>query len=505
MLSTGDSQQYANPASSLSRPPPAKQQSTMNSQSSLSEIAVFVAGASENAGAAAVCASGFSELKGMELETGEMPVASSSSLSSSEPDTACENCGLHCVCAGLCDRCDREFCVDCMDEPLIQCSVCSVRLCHDCNHLEAELICDGCNCSFCFGCSDVLEQCYNCELFFCHECWINFGDSRKPTKCSVCMFRLCQNCIDPGFSRCQNCDVIWCGYNSCQPLRSCSCSSCGIMFCDSCHDLGASQIQTCERCKATFCSINPQCIEETKFNTKCSDCGKIWCVKCSGEHMDTRKCDRCSIIRCETCMDTATQKFLNFCASCDGCLCNSCTSFTHCSFCEDDECEACSLSVSCVTCYQRTCLGCINNNPDSGLFCDRCGIFSCSYCHDVSNSICYNCSIAICPPCQSSLSFSTAFHGPDHLCIRCFTWPRSQRVNNTMEALPDESRLFLHKPYPSCQLLLEMRAAVENRAARVIQRNCHNWLWKPVQRDGSQCIHIRLAFRELREHLFADK
>ncbi len=35
----------------------------------------------------------------------------------------------------------------------------------------------------------------------------------------------------------------------------------------------------------------------------------------------------------------------------------------------------------------------------------------------------------------------------------------------------------------------------EEKAVRIIQKHCHNWLWKPICNDGTQ--FIRLSLKEL--------
>ena len=41
---------------------------------------------------------------------------------------------------------------------------------------------------------------------------------------------------------------------------------------------------------------------------------------------------------------------------------------------------------------------------------------------------------------------------------------------------------------------MKRRYKRKNKAAMVIQRYCHNWLWC---KDGSTCINIRLSLKEL--------
>ncbi len=35
----------------------------------------------------------------------------------------------------------------------------------------------------------------------------------------------------------------------------------------------------------------------------------------------------------------------------------------------------------------------------------------------------------------------------------------------------------------------------EEKAARIIQNGCHNWLWKPVCKDGTLGINVRLGMK----------
>lgn len=46
----------------------------------------------------------------------------------------------------------------------------------------------------------------------------------------------------------------------------------------------------------------------------------------------------------------------------------------------------------------------------------------------------------------------------------------------------------------------EMKREMERRekAVRVIQKGCHNWLWKPICNDKTHGINVRLSLRELR-------
>jgi hypothetical protein len=43
----------------------------------------------------------------------------------------------------------------------------------------------------------------------------------------------------------------------------------------------------------------------------------------------------------------------------------------------------------------------------------------------------------------------------------------------------------------------EKRKKEENNAATVIQRGCHDWLYKPLLKDGSHGINARLSLKEL--------
>jgi hypothetical protein len=38
-----------------------------------------------------------------------------------------------------------------------------------------------------------------------------------------------------------------------------------------------------------------------------------------------------------------------------------------------------------------------------------------------------------------------------------------------------------------------------NKAARIIQNGCHNWLWKTECKDGAMGIVLRLSLRQLRD------
>ena len=47
------------------------------------------------------------------------------------------------------------------------------------------------------------------------------------------------------------------------------------------------------------------------------------------------------------------------------------------------------------------------------------------------------------------------------------------------------------------QLIDNVHLMIENYAALIIQRGCHNWLWKPICKDGSLGINCRLSIRQL--------
>ena len=37
-----------------------------------------------------------------------------------------------------------------------------------------------------------------------------------------------------------------------------------------------------------------------------------------------------------------------------------------------------------------------------------------------------------------------------------------------------------------------------NKAAQIIQNGCHNWLWKPITKDGKLGINVRIGLRALK-------
>ena len=46
------------------------------------------------------------------------------------------------------------------------------------------------------------------------------------------------------------------------------------------------------------------------------------------------------------------------------------------------------------------------------------------------------------------------------------------------------------------QRIQRIRNALEHDAAIIIQRNCHNWLWAPICRDGTMGLMVRRNMME---------
>lgn len=51
------------------------------------------------------------------------------------------------------------------------------------------------------------------------------------------------------------------------------------------------------------------------------------------------------------------------------------------------------------------------------------------------------------------------------------------------------------KKYP--EIYPWQKEKLKNKAARIIQRNCENWLWKPVCKDGSNGIHAKMLMKHV--------
>ena len=41
-----------------------------------------------------------------------------------------------------------------------------------------------------------------------------------------------------------------------------------------------------------------------------------------------------------------------------------------------------------------------------------------------------------------------------------------------------------------------MKLITKNKAARIIQNKCFNWIWKPICRDGQFGIQVKLTKKE---------
>lgn len=177
---------------------------------------------------------------------------------------------------------------------------------------------------------------------------------------------------------------------------------------------------------------------------------------------------------------------MEFCESCERSLCSSCVKFNTCGGCGQQLCSDCAPQWA--NCNSAFCgFVVVKCHVPTVRLCVLCG----------STERCENCDQWKCIACQPSCGL--------YLRLACFTCPRSERP--TVSApLPPSSHILNAKSKP-CPLLREIKTThqsmVENRAARVIQRAACDWLWKPVQRDGNQCINVRLAFLELQEHLIA--
>ena len=44
---------------------------------------------------------------------------------------------------------------------------------------------------------------------------------------------------------------------------------------------------------------------------------------------------------------------------------------------------------------------------------------------------------------------------------------------------------------------MSRRRDQEDQAARIIQRGCHNWIWKPQLNDGTVGIAVRIRWKEI--------
>ena len=42
-----------------------------------------------------------------------------------------------------------------------------------------------------------------------------------------------------------------------------------------------------------------------------------------------------------------------------------------------------------------------------------------------------------------------------------------------------------------------IRYRLKNKAARIIQNGCHDWVWKPILKDGKNGIYVRLSLKAL--------
>jgi hypothetical protein len=43
-----------------------------------------------------------------------------------------------------------------------------------------------------------------------------------------------------------------------------------------------------------------------------------------------------------------------------------------------------------------------------------------------------------------------------------------------------------------------MITTMKENCARTIQRNCENWLWKPMCRDGNHGIHMKMLMDQMK-------
>ena len=69
-----------------------------------------------------------------------------------------------------------------------------------------------------------------------------------------------------------------------------------------------------------------------------------------------------------------------------------------------------------------------------------------------------------------------------------------------VDDIPIDSINFTLKGYQAIKRIQKRmkRRYIRNKAAIVIQKYCHNWLWSPKCKDGSTCINIRLSLKELK-------
>jgi hypothetical protein len=155
--------------------------------------------------------------------------------------TECDVCEEFATCKVCLGRdCDVQICSADVD---MECGVCMLPWCSDCESTEDKFYCDGpCGKVRCNGCAFSIQCC----MFFCNDC-----DEVKCTDCAFvrgsCMF-ICDGCHT---SRCNKC--AFAGGNL-------------MLFCQECH------ISKCEKCAF---DDNPMHF--------CEGCGQCTCISCLGE------------------------------------------------------------------------------------------------------------------------------------------------------------------------------------------------------------------------------
>ncbi|KAJ3376723.1 hypothetical protein HDU92_009081, partial [Lobulomyces angularis] len=58
-----------------------------------------------------------------------------------------------------------------------------------------------------------------------------------------------------------------------------------------------------------------------------------------------------------------------------------------------------------------------------------------------------------------------------------------------------------YKAVKRIQKRIKMRYFIKDVAIRKIQAGCFNWIWKPICKDGSLGIQVKLGLTDFKEHL----
>ena len=81
----------------------------------------------------------------------------------------------------------------------------------------------------------------------------------------------------------------------------------------------------------------------------------------------------------------------------------------------------------------------------------------------------------------------------------CDNHPIEYVDNIPINWFPDsEFNLKFYNTIKRVQRRQRIRFRLKNKAAQIIQDGCHNWIWKPILRDGKYGIRPRLDMEALK-------